>query len=175
MSTKEPIADVPSIDESVFVAPNATVIGRVTIGGESSVWYGAVIRGDVDAIRIGRQTNGQDLCVLHADEGLPCTLGDRVTVGHSAIIHGAVIEDEVLIGMRAVVMNGVRVGTGSVIAAGAVITEGTAIPPGSVVMGMPARVVRSGTEQDHAQIRLGAQHYVDVARQHARLHARATQ
>ena len=154
----------PTIDPSAFIAPNATVLGDVSIGIESSVWYGAVIRGDVEAIRIGDQTNIQDLCVLHADEGLPCILGDRVTVGHSAIIHGANIANDVLIGMRAVVMNGARIGEGSIVAVGAVVTEGTEVPPGSVVMGTPAKVRRSTEPKDRAQIKHAAQHYVAAAR-----------
>lgn len=119
-----------------------------------------MIRGDVEAIRIGRLTNIQDQCVLHADEGFPCILGDRVTVGHSAIIHGAKIADDVLIGMRAVVMNGASIGEGSIEAVGAVVTERTEIPPRSIVMGTPGRIKRNASENNREHIRHTAQHYV---------------
>lgn len=152
------------IADRVFIAPNATVLGDVTIGVESSVWFGSVIRGDTEAIRIGEQTNVQDLCVLHADPGFPCTLGDRVTLGHAAIVHGATVEDDVLIGMRAVIMNGARIGSGSIIAVGAVVTEGLEIPPGSVVTGMPGKVRAATTERHAEMIRRGADHYVESAR-----------
>src|SRR5262245_20379434 len=121
------------VDTSAWIAPTATVLGDVTIGAESTVWYQAVIRGDTDAIRIGRETNIQDGCVLHADPGVPCTIGDRVTVGHAAIVHGATVEDDCLIGMRAVVMNGAKIGRGSVVAVGSVVLEGMEVPSGSVV------------------------------------------
>lgn len=152
------------IDPSAFVAPTASVLGDVAIGAESSVWFGAVIRGDTEAIRIGNQTNIQDLCVLHADPGFPCQLGDRVTVGHGAIVHGAVVEDDVMIGMRAVVMNGARIGRGSLIAVGAVVLEGTQIPPDSVVMGMPGKVTRSASDRDRALIVHAAQHYIEAGK-----------
>ena len=152
------------VDPTAWLAPTAVVLGDVTIGAESTVWYHAVIRGDTDAIRIGRQTNVQDGCVLHADPGVPCTLGDRVTVGHAAIVHGATVGDDCLIGMKAVVMNGARIGRGSLVAVGAIVTEGTDVPPGSLVMGQPAKVKRQVTEQDLARIRHAAEHYVQAGR-----------
>jgi carbonic anhydrase/acetyltransferase-like protein (isoleucine patch superfamily) len=152
------------VDPSAWIAPNATVLGDVTIGAESTVWYQAVIRGDTDAIRIGRETNIQDGCVLHADPGVPCTIGDRVTVGHAAIVHGATVEDDCLIGMKAVIMNRTRIGKGSLVAVGAIVTEGIEIPPGSLVMGQPAKVKRQVTEQDQALIRHAAEHYVEAGR-----------
>jgi carbonic anhydrase/acetyltransferase-like protein (isoleucine patch superfamily) len=148
------------MDATAYVAPDAVVLGDVTIGAGSSVWFGAVIRGDSDAIRIGRDTNIQDGCILHADEGFPCTLGDRVTLGHGAIVHGATVEDECLIGMRAVVMNGARIGRGSIVAVGSIVTEGMEVPPGSVVMGQPAKVRREVSERDRERIRHAAEHYV---------------
>jgi carbonic anhydrase/acetyltransferase-like protein (isoleucine patch superfamily) len=154
------------VDATAFLAPGAVVVGDVTIGAESSVWFGAVLRGDADAIRIGRRTNVQDLCVLHADEGFPCTLGDGVTLGHAAIVHGATVEDDVLIGMRAVVMNGARIGIGSLIAVGALVTEGMVIPPGSLVMGLPGKVVRELGDRDRERIRHAAEHYVEMARRY---------
>ena len=150
------------VDPTAWIAPTAVVLGDVTIGPESTVWYHAVIRGDTDAIRIGRGTNIQDGCVLHADPGVPCTLGDRVTVGHGAIVHGATVEDDCLIGMRAVVMNGAKIGRGSIVAVGAIVTEGTVIPPDSVAMGQPAKVKRQVSEQDLARIRHAAEHYVQA-------------
>ena len=121
------------IDASVFVAPGAVITGRVTLGRESSVWFGCVLRGDINEITIGAQCNIQDGCILHVDGDKPLRMGDRVSLGHGAIVHGASIEDDVLIGMRAVVMNGARVGAGSIIGVGAVVTEGTQIPAGSIV------------------------------------------
>jgi carbonic anhydrase/acetyltransferase-like protein (isoleucine patch superfamily) len=152
------------IDSTAFIAPGAVVVGDVTIHAESSVWFGAVIRGDTEAIRIGRQTNVQDGCVLHADEGYPCTLGERVTLGHGAIVHGATVEDESLIGMRAVVMNGAKIGKGSIVAVGSIVTEGTEIPPGSIAIGQPAKVKRAVTDRDRERIRHAAEHYVSAAK-----------
>src|SRR4051812_9701480 len=158
------------IDASAYIAPGAVVLGDVTVGERSSIWFGAVIRGDTAAIRIGADTNVQDGCILHADAGFPCTLGDRVTLGHAAIVHGATVEDDCLIGMRAVVMNGAIIGRGSVVVVGSVVTEGTIVPPGSVVMGQPAKVKREVTERDIERIRHAAEHYVAAAqvyREHA--------
>ncbi len=156
------------IDPTAFMAAGAVVLGNVTIGAESSVWFNAVIRGDTEAIRIGRQSNVQDLCMLHADEGLPCVIGDRVTLGHAAIVHGATIEDDVLIGMRAVVLNGTRIGSGSIIGVGAVVTEGVEIPPNSIVVGMPGKVKRPAEPRDFERIRHAAEHYVEAAKRFAR-------
>jgi carbonic anhydrase/acetyltransferase-like protein (isoleucine patch superfamily) len=152
------------IDPTAFIAATATVLGDVTIGAEASVWFSAVIRGDAAPIRIGPQTNVQDGCILHADPGFPCTLGDRVTLGHGAIVHGATVEDDCLIGMRAVVMNGAKIGRGSIVAVGSVVTEGTEIPPGSIAMGQPAKVKRETTERDRERIRHAAEHYVAAGR-----------
>jgi len=152
------------IDETAFIADGAVVLGDVTIGAESSAWFGAVIRGDSAPIRIGRQTNVQDGCILHADPGFPCTLGDRVTLGHGAIVHGATVEDDCLIGMRAVVMNGAKIGRGSIVAVGSIVTEGTQIPPGSIALGQPAKVKREVTDRDQERIRHAAEHYVAAAK-----------
>jgi carbonic anhydrase/acetyltransferase-like protein (isoleucine patch superfamily) len=154
------------VDPSVFLAPGCVVVGDVTMGAESSVWYCAVVRGDTEAIRVGCRTNVQDGAILHADPGFPCTLGDGVTVGHAAIVHGATVADDVLVGMRAVVMNGAKIGAGSIIAAGALVPEGIEVPPGSVVMGMPGKVRRAATETDLERIRRTAEHYVENARRH---------
>lgn len=149
---------------TALIVPTAVVLGDVTIAVEASVWFNAVVRGDSERIVIGRQTNVQDLCVLHADPGYPCLLGERVTVGHGAIVHGAVVEDDCLIGMKAVIMNGARIGRGSIIGAGAVITEGTVIPGNSLVLGTPGKVVRPTTDQDRERISHAAEHYVAAAK-----------
>ena len=132
----------PQIAEDAFIAPATVVVGRVRIGARSSVWYGSVLRGDDEEIVVGEDSNVQDLSVMHADPGYPAVLGDRVTVGHRAIVHGARVEDDVLIGMGAILLNGARIGSGSVIAAGAVVTPGAEIPPASLVAGIPAKVLR---------------------------------
>ncbi|HET6881672.1 MAG TPA: gamma carbonic anhydrase family protein [Pirellulales bacterium] len=148
----------------VFIAAGARIVGDVTIGEESSVWFNAVIRGDSEAIRIGRGTNVQDNCVLHADPGFPCTIGDGVTIGHAAVVHGAKLGDNVVIGMHAIVMNGADIGRDSLVAVGAVVTEGTVIAPGSLVVGLPGKVVRSLSSEEIDRNRRSAQHYVANAR-----------
>ena len=154
------------VHPSVFIAQGAIVLGDVTLAAESSVWFNAVLRGDTDSITIGQQTNVQDLAVIHCDEGVPCTIGNRVTLGHAAIVHGATIEDDCLIGIRAVVMNGARIGAGSLVAVGALVTEGVQIPPGSLVLGMPGKVVRQITDRDLERIRHAADHYVAAAKKY---------
>ena len=138
-----PLDRQPQIDPSVYRAPGSHVTGDVVIGAESSLWFNAVVRGDTEAIRIGRRTNIQDNCVLHADLGFPCTLGDGVTVGHGVIVHGATIEDNVVVGMNAVLMNGATVGRDSIVGVGSVVTEGTSIPAGSLVLGCPGQVLQA--------------------------------
>jgi carbonic anhydrase/acetyltransferase-like protein (isoleucine patch superfamily) len=151
------------VDATAFIAGNATVLGHVEIAARASVWFGAVLRGDTDRIMVGPETNVQDLAVLHADPGFPCRLGARVTVGHAAVVHGATIEDDVLIGMRAVILNGARVGSGSVIAAGCVVPEGMQVPDNSLVVGVPGRVKRETNEAIRARIAQAAAHYVELA------------
>jgi carbonic anhydrase/acetyltransferase-like protein (isoleucine patch superfamily) len=138
----------PDVSAESWVAPNATLVGRVTVEPEASVWFGAVIRGDGDRIEIGAGSNVQDGCVLHADPGFPLKIGSGVSIGHNAVVHGCVVEDDVLVGMGAVVMNGARVGQGSLVAAGTVVLEGTDIPPGSLVAGVPGKVRRSLTDDE---------------------------
>ena len=153
---------VPTVDTSAYVDESAQVIGDVEIGAESSVWMNVVIRGDVNAIRIGKRTNIQDLTLLHGMTGTHATvLGDEVTVGHSAIIHGATVEDRVLVGMGAVLLNGVHVERDCVIAAGTLLTEGTRIPARSLVMGRPGKVKRTLTEDEVEDIRWYADAYVN--------------
>ena len=154
------------IDPTAFIAPGAAVLGDVTIGKESSVWYHSVIRGDMAPITIGEQTNIQDLSVLHVDVDLPCVVGSRVGVGHRVILHGCTVEDDCLIGMGAVLLNGVRIGVGSVVGAGALLTENFAVPPGSLVLGVPAKVVRDVDEELRVRIGETARHYLELARLH---------
>lgn len=154
------------IAPGVLIAPGTAVLGDVTIGEESSVWFNAVVRGDSEKIVIGRQTNVQDLCLLHADPGFPCTLGDRVTLGHGAIVHGATVEDDCLIGMKAVVMNGAVIGAGSIVGVGAVVTEGRKFPPRSLILGTPGKVVRVIEEPDVERILRAADHYVAAAKEY---------
>ena len=154
------------IDESSYIAPAAVVIGDVHIGPGSSVWYNSVVRGDMAPIRIGGETNIQDLSLVHVDEGLPCTIGRRVSVGHRAVLHGCVVEDNCLIGMGAVLLNRVRLGAGSVVGAGAVLTEGSTIPPGSLVLGLPGRVVRQVDDRLKRAIDFTWRHYVEEKERH---------
>ncbi len=153
------------MDPSAFIASNAVVLGDVTIAAQASIWFGAVVRGDAERIYVGRETNIQDLCVLHADPGFPCLIGAAVTVGHAAVVHGAEVEDGVMIGMRSVVMNGACIGTGSIIGAGAIVPEGKQIPPGSVVLGVPGRIVRQATAEDASRIKAAARHYAELGGQ----------
>jgi carbonic anhydrase/acetyltransferase-like protein (isoleucine patch superfamily) len=164
MSRAEEAPRQPEIHASVYLAPGAAVVGDVVIGEDSSVWFNAVLRGDVEAIRIGRRTNIQDCCVLHADAGFPCILGDGVTVGHGAIVHGAQVGDNTVIGMNSVVMNGAQVGADCLIAVGAVVAEGVQVPPGSLVMGLPGKVKRLLAPDEIARNRRGAEHYAEAAR-----------
>jgi carbonic anhydrase/acetyltransferase-like protein (isoleucine patch superfamily) len=151
----------PKVAATAYVDPSAQVIGDVVIGERASVWPNVTIRGDVNYIRIGDDSNVQDNSVLHVEHDIyPCIIGNRVTVGHAVVLHGCVIEDDCLIGIGAIVLNGVRIGAGSVIAAGALVTERTEIPPGSMVMGMPAKVKRPLTPEERERFRENQQNYV---------------
>jgi carbonic anhydrase/acetyltransferase-like protein (isoleucine patch superfamily) len=151
----------PSIDDAAFVAPTAVVVGAVTMGPRASIWYGAVARADAEVIEIGEGSNIQDGCTLHSDPGFPLVVGRGVTVGHRVVLHGARVDDDVLVGMGSVVMNGAHIGSGSIIAAGAVVTQGKEFPPRSVIAGVPARVVREATDDDLLHIRGNAASYTD--------------
>lgn len=155
-----------NLHPSAWVAPSADVMGDVTLGEDASVWYQCVLRGDIAPIVLGPRSNLQDLTMVHVDEGVPCTIGADVGVGHRCILHGCTIEDGCLIGMGAVLLNNVHVGAGSVIGAGAVVTEGMRIPPGSLVLGVPAKVVRQVDEALRGRVRLTSEHYVALARRH---------
>ncbi len=154
------------VDDTCFIAPGAVVIGGVSLGAQSSVWYNCVLRGDVAAITIGERTNIQDGTIIHADAGFPTTIGSDCTIGHGAVVHGAAVEDGCLIGMRAVLLNGCRVGSGSIVGSGAVVTEGTLIPPHSLVLGVPAKVVRALDAKQSQRGRHGAADYVRFAQAH---------
>lgn len=159
----------PVVDAAAFLAPGAVIVGDVRLGARTSVWYACVLRADGGSITVGADVNIQDGCILHADPGFPAVLGDRVSLGHGAIVHGATVEDDVLIGMRATVLNGARIGSGSLVAAGAVVRPGTVVPPGSLVAGVPAEVRRPVTDAEHAVI-LGT---LDAYRAHAAAHRAA--
>jgi carbonic anhydrase/acetyltransferase-like protein (isoleucine patch superfamily) len=155
-----------AIHPTAFIAPTASVMGDITLGAEASVWFGAVLRGDMAPITIGPQTNLQDGTIVHVDEGVPCTIGARVGVGHRVILHGCTVEDECLVGMGSILLNNVRIGAGSVVAAGAVIPEGMQVPPRSLVMGVPGRIVRSVDAALTERVAATWAHYVEQARAH---------
>lgn len=157
--------NAPRIDPTAYVAPSADIVGDVTLEEESSVWYQAVLRGDIQKIVIGPRSNVQDGCVVHLADDLGTFVGEWVTVGHKAILHACTIDDEVLIGMGAVVLDGAEVGARSIIGAGAVVTQGTKIPPGSLVLGMPGKVVKALTVEEQNSIRGWAERYVEVSRE----------
>jgi carbonic anhydrase/acetyltransferase-like protein (isoleucine patch superfamily) len=170
MSDQRPMMLDPGllrIDPSAFIARGAVILGDVHIGAEASVWFGAVIRGDCEQIRIGARTNLQDGTIVHADHGFPCLVGAEVTVGHRCVVHGARVGDRCLIGMSSTLMNGAVLGEECIVGAGALVTEGKRIPPRSLVTGVPARVIRPLTEADLQLLRDGADHYVAAARQYA--------
>jgi carbonic anhydrase/acetyltransferase-like protein (isoleucine patch superfamily) len=150
----------PSLGKGAYIAKGAVVLGDVTLGDYSSVWYNAVLRGDINRIVIGHHTNIQDNAVLHLTEKLPCLVGDYVTVGHSAVVHACSVGDEVLVGMGAVILDGAVIGRQSIIGAGALVTQGTEIAPGSLAVGAPARVIRKLTQQERAGLKQWAKHYV---------------
>ncbi|WP_103502258.1 gamma carbonic anhydrase family protein [Streptomyces sp. SM14] len=149
----------PQVDGTAWAAPGSVLAGAVTLGRETGVWYNAVVRAEMDTITVGEGTNVQDGCVLHCDAGFSLTVGDGVSVGHRAVLHGCVVEDDCLIGMGSVVMNGAVIGSGSIVAAGAVVLEGTVVPPGSLAAGVPARVKRAVTEEEREAIRVNAEGY----------------
>lgn len=157
---------MPTIHPTAYVHPTAVVLGDVTLGARVSVWPTAVIRGDTDAITIGDDSNVQDGTIIHVDVSFPVAIGKRVGIGHRAIIHGATVEDDVLIAMGAILLNGAHVGTGSIVGAGAVVREGMKIPPNSLVLGIPGRIARSTTSEEHERIRKTVQSYLDLQEQY---------
>lgn len=155
---------LPKIDSSAWVAESATVIGQVEMGPGSSVWFGAVVRGDNDLIRIGARSNVQECAVLHVDAGGKLEIGEDVTIGHQAMLHGCHIGDGSLIGIQSVVLDGARIGRHCLVGAGSLVTGGKAFPDGSLIMGVPAKVVRPLTAEQIEGLRHGAAHYVENAR-----------
>jgi carbonic anhydrase/acetyltransferase-like protein (isoleucine patch superfamily) len=156
----------PAVAEGVFIAPGARVIGRVSIGRGSSIWHNAVVRGDVDSITIGEETNIQDNATIHVDRGSPAEIGNRVTVGHNAVLHGCIVEDEVLVGIGAIVLSGAVIGRGSLVGAGALVPSGVVIPPRSLVVGIPGRVVRELADDELPVARGNYRRYCDLAREY---------
>ena len=155
----------PRIADSAYVDPGAHVIGDVEIGERASVWPCVVLRGDIEPIRVGADTNIQDGTVIHTDRGFPATIGDRVSVGHSAILHGCTIEEDSLIGMGATVLNGARIGRGAVVAAGALVPEGMEVPPDTLVMGAPAKPRRPVSADEKERFQKGVGGYVERGQQ----------
>ena len=160
----------PKVDQEAFVAPTSTVIGDVTLHTGASVWYGAVLRGDVERITVGASSNVQDNCTLHADPGFPVTVGERVSIGHNAVVHGATVENDCLIGMGATVLNGAVIGAGSLVAAQALVPQGMRVPPGSLVAGVPAKVRRELTAEERESVTLNGTMYAELARAHREVH-----
>jgi carbonic anhydrase/acetyltransferase-like protein (isoleucine patch superfamily) len=157
----------PRVAGSAFVASTAALIGDVVIGERSSIWYGAVLRADVQSIRVGAETSIQDNTVIHVDSsGFSTVVGDRVTVGHSVVLHGCTVGDDALIGIGAIVLNGAEVGQGAMIGAGSLVTPGTKVPPGMLALGSPARVKRPLTEEEKRHIRQGVETYVQLGQEH---------
>ena len=155
----------PQLGKGVFLAETCAVIGDVVVGDESSIWYGTVLRGDVMPIRVGARTSIQDGTIVHVTSGFSgTTIGSDCTIGHAAIIHACTVEDFCLIGMGAILLDGVRIGRGSLVGAGALVTPGTDIPPGSLVIGSPAKVKRPINDKEREQIDYGAKHYVELSR-----------
>ena len=156
----------PQVAPSAYVDPAANVIGEVTIGARSSVWPATTLRGDIAPITVGEETNIQEASVVHTDVGFPAVIGNRVSVGHGAVIHGCIIEDDCLIGIGSIVLTGARVGRGSVVAAGALVPEGMQVPADTVVMGMPAKPRRSVSDEERARFRAGIAGYVRRAQEY---------
>jgi carbonic anhydrase/acetyltransferase-like protein (isoleucine patch superfamily) len=159
---------MPSIDPTAFVHADALVFGDVTLGARVSVWPTAVIRGDTGRIVIGDESNVQDGTVIHVDHGVPTTVGRRVAIGHRAIVHGSTVDDDCLIGMGAILLNGVSIGSGSIVGAGAVCREGLRVPPNSLVLGVPGRIVRETTAAERDRIARTVQSYLELQQAHRR-------
>jgi carbonic anhydrase/acetyltransferase-like protein (isoleucine patch superfamily) len=158
--------DSPRIADSAWVADSAQVIGRVALAEDTSVWFGAILRGDNEWIRVGRGSNIQDGCVLHTDLGSPLNIGENVTIGHQVILHGCTIGDGSLIGMQAVVLNGAKIGRNCLVGAGALVTEGKEFPEGSLIVGSPAKAVKQVSALQLERLHHGAAHYVENARRY---------
>jgi carbonic anhydrase/acetyltransferase-like protein (isoleucine patch superfamily) len=160
--------DVPEVHPTAWVAESADVIGRVRLGENASVWYGAVLRGDNDHITVGDNSNVQDGSVLHTDHGKPLVIGEQVTIGHQVMLHGCTIGDGTLVGIQSVVLNGARIGRHCIVGAGSLVTEGKEFPDGVLIVGSPAKVVRELTPEQIAGLKASAAHYVQQQQRHAR-------
>ncbi len=159
------LGKVPHFDNSNYIAPTAAVVGDVTLGEGASIWFGASLRGDVHWIEVGASSNVQDCAVVHVSRGThPCKIGEGVTIGHSAIVHGCTVEHDCLIGMGAVVLDGALIGEGSTVGANALVTMNTIVPPRSLVLGSPAKVIRGLTEEEVERNRANATHYVRMSK-----------
>lgn len=155
---------VPQLAPGAWVADSAQVIGHCELAEDASVWFGAILRGDTELLRVGKGSNVQDGSVLHADHGFPCVLGENVTVGHQVMLHGCTVGDGSLIGIQAVVLNGAKIGKNCLVGAGALVTEGKEFPDGSMILGSPAKVVRQLNPEQIAGLRASAAHYVENAK-----------
>jgi len=153
-----------TLDPTSYIAPGAALVGEVTVGRNASIWFNATVRGDMEPIVVGAESNVQDACVVHVDRGRPALIGQRVTLGHGAVVHASVVEDDVLVAMQAVVLSGCTIGRHSLIGAGAVVPEGTRIPEGSLVLGVPGRVVRPLRPEEIERIHANARAYVALSR-----------
>ncbi|MGC4113470.1 MAG: gamma carbonic anhydrase family protein [Myxococcales bacterium] len=168
MALRTILGKTPQVDPSAFVEASAQVVGEVTVGPGSSLWFNAVARGDINSVRVGAQTNIQDLCCLHVTRVHNVVVGDRVTVGHHVVLHGCTVGDDCLIGMGAIVLDGAQIGAGSFVGAGALVTPGTLVPPGSLVLGSPAKVKRPVGEEEKATIERSFKSYVALAAEYAK-------
>ena len=152
--------------DSIVICPGAQVIGKVELGEDVSIWHGAVLRGDTDSITIGNRSNVQDNCVVHCTEGFPVVIGDNVSVGHGAVVHGCKLDDNVLIGMNATVLNGAHISKNSIVGAGAVVSEGKEFPEGSLILGVPAKAVKELSQEQIEHIQHNANNYVKLSKQY---------
>lgn len=158
----------PQLASGAWVADSAEVIGNVKLGENASIWFGAVLRGDNETMTIGRNSNVQDMSMLHSDPGSPLTVGENVTIGHQVMLHGCTIGDNSLIGIQAVVLNNAKIGRNSIVGAGSVVTEGKEFPDNSLIFGSPAKVMRTISDEDAARLRHGSEHYVENAVRYAK-------
>lgn len=154
---------IPNIHKNTFIASSSDVIGNVSIGEHSSIWFGAVLRGDMNSMSIGSFTNVQDNCTVHNDDDFPTTIGDYVTIGHNSIVHGCTIANNTLIGMGSTILNGAKIGEYTIIGAGSLVTQGKKIPSGVLCMGIPAKVIRQLTQEEKQSLKESAEHYAELS------------
>ena len=155
-----------NIKDSVVICSGAQVIGDVEIGEDASIWHGAVVRGDVNSIKIGNNSTVQDNCVIHCSKGFPTIIKDNVSIGHGAVVHGCILEDNVLVGMNATILNGAKIGKNSIVGAGAVVSEGKEFPPNSLILGVPARLIKEVSAEQIIHIQDNADNYVKLSKQY---------